>query len=135
MNNILQLWRLSFTETNSHLSYFVHNHTTNITFSLIHAQYSTYILICHNMQSHCTISCKNHIPFFHEQNHVKIMTSNVCIHVQLRAKKYLFRKIAVCRAKLVSSWYKKNGKFCAKKSIRAKTRNCSARESTMETLQ
>ena len=54
------------------------------------------------------------------------------IHAKFRAKKkYLFRINAQFRAKLVSYWYENYAKFRAKKSFRAKPRNCCTRESTV----
>ena len=49
----------------------------------------------------------------------------------VQKKKYLFRINAQFRAKLVSYWYENYAKFRAKKSFRAKPRNCCTRESTV----
>ena len=46
-------------------------------------------------------------------------------------KNYLFRMNAQFRAKLFSYWYENDANFRAKKSFRAKTRNCYARELTV----
>ena len=91
MNEILQIWKLFFTKTNSHLLFiWAICHTANLIFVFMHKiMHKLWLLLC--------------------------------FHPQVREnKKYLFRMNAQFRANLVSYWCENDAKFRAKNVISCK---------------
>ena len=95
----------------------------------IHVQYCSTKIPIFRIHEHCTIACK--IDLYSSAISWKNSDLNFVFMRNFVQKNYLFRMNAQFRAKLVSYWYENYAKFCAKKSFRAKPRNCCARELTV----